>query len=69
MVAAEEGDRRRVADLEGEQQADHLERVAAAIDVVAKKDVRDVLLRSAAQPTKSSQVKPSQVKRAAPWGP
>ena len=43
VVAAQQVDLRRVADLQREQQHEHLERVRAAVDVVAQEDVRDVL--------------------------
>lgn len=45
MVASDQVHRGRVLDLEREQQADGLERVRAAVDVVAEEkvvDVRDV---------------------------
>ena len=42
MVATEQVDLRGVADLQREEQHEHLERVCAAVDVVSEEDVRDV---------------------------
>ena len=42
MIATEQVDLRGVADLEREEQHEHLERVCAAVDVVSEEDVRDV---------------------------
>ena len=42
MVAPDEVHRARVLDLEREQEADRLQRVRAAVDVVAEEEVVDV---------------------------
>lgn len=40
MVAAEDGDTRRVADFKGDKESDGLNRVVAAVDVVPLKSRR-----------------------------